>query len=86
MIEILLVIIAAYVFLNMDGLKPRIIIAIMIGGCWAGTFLWFCETNEFIFLTLSFTSIGVYNISRMLENYFLQGISASIKALVIKWR
>ena len=85
-IEILLIVIAAYVFLNLKGLKPRIMIAVMIGLCWAVTYLWFCETNEFIFLTLSFTSIGVYNISRMVENYFLKGITSSIKVIARKWR
>ena len=82
-IEILLVVIASYVFLNMEGLKPRIIVVIMIGLCFAGTYLWFCKTNEFIFLSLSFTSIGVYNISRMVENRFLKGL---IKPIVVKLR
>lgn len=83
LIETLLIVIAAYVFLNMEGIKARIIMVVMILLCGGGTYLWFCKTNEFIFLSLSFTSIGVYNFSRMIENQFLKGI---MKPILVKLR
>ena len=85
-IEVLLIIIAAYVFLNLTGFRTKVIVFVMIGICWLGSYLYFCYTNEFIVLCLAFTSIGAYSIANSAENFFRNGITKSSLKLLFKFR
>ena len=68
-IEILLVIIASYMFLLIPQ-KTKYLIPIMIGMCWAFSYLYFCYSNEFVFFSFAFTFIGVYNWLKNIQNFF----------------
>ena len=85
-IEILLIIIAAYVFLNLTGFKTKVIIFIMIGMCWLGSYIYFCYTNEFIVFCLAFTSLGIYNFLNNIENFFRNRLSRSSIKSFFKFR
>ena len=74
-VETLLVIIAAYVFLNLSAFKSKCIVLLMIGLCWIISFAYFCFTNEFVILIFAFTSIGIYNFINNIENFFRNGLS-----------
>ena len=80
-VELLLVIIAAYVFLNLSSFKAKCTIFFMIGICWIGTYMYFCYTNEFVVLSLAFTSIGIYNVVNNIENFFRnRSLKSSIRS------
>lgn len=68
-IEIILVIIASYMFLLIPQ-KTKYLIPIMMGMCWLFSYLYFCYSNEFIFFSFAFTSIGVYNWLKNIQNFF----------------
>lgn len=82
-IEFLLVIIAAYVFLNFKGVKVGYIILTMFGSCLILPFFYYCFTNEYIFLNMAFMSLGFYNVSKILENISWQGVSSLSKFISI---
>ena len=71
-IETLLVILTAYVFLNLGATKAKVVVTIMFGLCWIVSFAYFYFTNEFIILCFAFTSIGLYNLGRVIENVFMR--------------
>ena len=85
-IEFLLIIIVAYVFLNLIGVKTKIIVFIMIGMCWLGSYIYFCYTNEFIVFCLAFTSIGAYSIANNIETFFHNRLSRSSIKSFFKFR
>ena len=68
-IEIILVIMASYMFLLIPQ-KTKYLIPIMMGMCWAFSYLYFCYSNEFIFFSFAFTCIGVYNWLKNIQNFF----------------
>ena len=72
LVEILLVILTAYVFLNLSATKAKIVVTITFGLCWIVSFIYFYFTNEFIILCFAFTSIGLYNLGRVVENVFMK--------------
>lgn len=74
-IEFLLVLIAAYVFLNFSGSKIGYTILFMFGACWVLPFFYYCFTNEYIFLNMAFMSLGFYNASKVMENLSWKGVS-----------
>ena len=86
LLEILLVIIAAYLFLNLSAFKTECIILLMIGLCWLGLFTYFSFTNEFIILGFAFTSIGIYDFVNNVENIFKNGLSRNSLRLFFKFR
>lgn len=73
--ELLLILIAAYVFVYFSETKAQIIVLIMTGLCWIGTYAYFCITNEFLYLSFAFTSLGIYNFVSRLETFFSRGIT-----------
>ena len=79
MIELFLVIIAAYVFLNLTGSIVGYIILFMFGACWVVPFFYYCFTNEYIFLNMAFMSLGFYNVSKVIENVSWQSVSEIFK-------
>ena len=74
-IELFMVIIAAYVFLNFSGSIVGYIILFMFGFCWVAPFFYYCFTNEYIFLNMAFMSLGFYNVSKVIENVSWQSVS-----------
>ena len=60
-VEILLIIIAAYAFLCLSQFKAKCLIVSLTVLCWIFTYVYFCFTNEFLYLSFAFTVIGVYN-------------------------
>ena len=70
LIEITLIIVTAYAFiyLQYSGAK-RFAFALTII-CAVGVYAYFFFTNEFVYLTCSFTSIGIYNFVSRMEQFF----------------
>ena len=85
-IEFLLILMAAYIFLNFTGQKIGYTILFMFGSCWVVPFFYYCLTNEYIFLNMAFMSLGFYNVSRAIENVSWQGVSELSKFLSIQER
>ncbi len=73
--ELLLILIVAYVFVYFSETKAQIIVFIMTGLCWIGTYVYFCMTNEFLYLSFAFTSLGIYNFFSRLETFFSRGVT-----------
>lgn len=85
-IEFLLVIIAAYVFLNLKGPKVGYIILFMFVSCSIFQFFYYCFTNEYIYLNMAFMSLGVYNVSKVIENVSWKVVADLAKFISIKER
>ena len=74
-IEILLVIVTAYIILNFKGPAVGYSILFMFGSCNFLPFFYYCATNEFIYLNMAFMSLGFYNVSKVIEKVSWQGVS-----------
>ena len=85
-IEFVLVVMAAYVFLNFKGAKIGYMILVMFGSCWVLPFFYYCFTNEYIFLNMAFMSLGFYNVSKVIENVSWQGVSELSKFISMQER
>ncbi len=75
-IEIILIVITAYVFVYWQYKGAKRIVSVMTTACFLGTYFYFWYTNEFVYLTCSFASIGVYNFINRMEEFFKKGYSA----------
>lgn len=74
-IEIILIIVTAYIFVYRQYSGAKRITGIMATACVAGSYIYFWWTNEFVYLTCSFASIGVYNFVSRMEEFFKKGLS-----------
>lgn len=74
-IEIILIIVTAYIFVYRQYSGAKRISGIMAIICQGGVYIYFWFTNEFVYLTCSFASIGVYNFVSRMEEWFKRGLS-----------
>ena len=72
-IEIILIIITAYVFVYRKYAGAKRIVSVMTFLCLGGTYFYFLLTNEFVYLTCAFAGIGVYNFVNRMEEFFKKG-------------
>ena len=86
LLEFLLVLAAAYIFLNFSGSKVGYSILFMFGACWVLPFFYYCFTNEYIFLNMAFMSLGFYNVSRVVENISWQSVTELPKIISMQER
>ena len=75
LIELLLILIAAYSFLGLSETKAKIVVVVMYVLCWILTYVYFCFTNEFVYLVFAFMSVGVYNFVNNIQTFFVGGFS-----------
>ena len=75
LIELLLILIAAYSFLGLSETKAKIVVIVMYILCWILNYVYFCFTNEFVYLVFAFMSVGVYNIINNIQTFFVGGFS-----------
>ena len=75
LIEIILIIVTAYIFVYRQHSGAKRIVSIMTVVCAACVYIYFWLTNEFVYLTCSFGSLGVYNFISRMEEFFKQGYS-----------
>lgn len=70
LIEIILIVVTAYVFVyrQYSGAKRFVFVLTIL--CWFFSYIYFWLTNEFVYLTCSFASIGVYNFVNRMEQFF----------------
>ena len=85
-IELLLVVITAYLFMNFKGSVVRYSILFMFAACWIVPFFYYCFTNEYIFMNMAFMSLGFYNVSKVVENVSWQGVSGLSKFISMQAR
>lgn len=69
-IEIILIVITAYVFVYQKYSTAKKIVGFMTTACVVGTYFYFWFTNEFVYLTCSFAGIGIYNFVSRMEDFF----------------
>ncbi len=74
-IEIFLIFIAAYGFLWLSPFKAKCLIIVLTALCWIFTYVYFCFTNEFIYLSFAFTAVGVYNFVNNIQAFIVGGVS-----------
>lgn len=79
LIELLLILIAAYSFLGLSETKAKIIIVVLTPLCWILTYVYFCYTNEFVYLSFAFTVVGIYNFVNNIQAFILQVRGASFR-------
>lgn len=60
-IDLLLVVITAYAYVNLSLAKSKVFIFLLAGTAAFLSYQYFCMTNEFVYLSFSFLSIGAYN-------------------------
>ena len=75
LIEIFLILIAAYSFLILSEFKAKCVVFIMTPLCWILTYVYFCFTNEFIYLCFAFTALGIYNFVNNIQIFIVSGFS-----------
>lgn len=75
LIELLLILIAAYLFLGLSETKAKIFVIVLYVLCWILTYVYFCFTNEFVYLVFAFMSVGVYNFVNNIQTFFVGGLS-----------
>ena len=75
LIELLLILIAAYSFLGLSETKAKIVVIVMYILCWILNYVYFCFTNEFVYFVFAFMSVGVYNIINNIQTFFVGGFS-----------
>lgn len=83
LIEVILIIITAYIFVYRQYKGAKRIVGFMAIGCQIGCYIYFWWTNEFVYLTCSFAGIGVYNFVSRMEDFFKKGYS--IKSYIRKF-
>ncbi len=72
LIELFLILVAAYSFLGLSESKAKIIIVILTPLCWILTYVYFCYTNEFVYLSFAFTIVGIYNFVNNIQAFILR--------------
>ena len=72
LIELILILIAAYSFLGLSESKAKIVIVILTLLCWISTYIYFCYTNEFVYLNFAFTVVGIYNFVNNIQAFIMQ--------------
>ncbi len=75
LIEIILIVIASYAFLILSEFRAKCLIFALTPLCWLFTYIYFCATNEFIYLSFAFTAVGVYNFINNIQAFIVGGIS-----------
>ena len=80
--DLILVIITAYAFLNLGTSKGGYIVILLVGIFWAFSYTYFLMTNELLYISFAFTSIGLYTWLNNIEAFFERG--KSIKEII--WR
>ena len=75
LIELLLILIASYSFLCLSEFKAKCVVFILTPLCWILTYIYFCYTNEFVYLSFAFTAVGVYNFVNNIQTLIVGGIS-----------
>ena len=73
LIEVILIIVTAYIFIYRQHSGAKRIVSIMTVVCAACVYIYFWLTNEFVYLTCSFGSLGVYNFVSRMEEFFKKG-------------
>lgn len=73
--EIILVVMVAYLFLNFSEGKAQIAALIFVLVYGLGTYIYYCQTNEFIDVSPAFASIEVYDIIKLTEIFVINFIS-----------
>ena len=73
LIEILLIIITAYAFLGLSESKASCLVVILKILCWICSYIYFCYTNEFVYLTFCFLFLGIYNFVNNIEHAIIIG-------------
>lgn len=78
LIELLLILIAAYSFLGLSEFKAKVVIFVLTPLCWILNYVYFCFTNEFVYLSFAFTVVGIYNFVNNVQAFILRlrGISS----------
>ena len=74
-IEIILIIVTAYIFVYLQYSGAKRISGIVATACAVCVYIYFWLTNEFVYLTCAFGSIGVYNFVNRMEVFYKKGNS-----------
>ena len=72
-IELLLILITAYLFLCLSESKATCIVVILKILCWIFSYTYFCYTNEFVYLSFCFLFLGIYNFVNNINHAFIVG-------------
>ena len=83
LIEIILIVITAYIFVYFQYSGAKRFVFVMTIICTISSYIYFWLTNEFVYLTCSFASIGVYNFVSRMEQFFKR--RSSVKSYLKKW-
>lgn len=70
LIEIILIVVTAYVFVYLQFSGAKRFVFILTAICGFSSYIYFCFTNEFVYLTCSFASMGIYNFVSRMEKFF----------------
>ena len=73
LIEVLLIIITAYAFLGLREFQATCVVMILNLLCLVGTYIYFCYTNEFVYLSFCFMFLGIYNFVNDIQHAFIIG-------------
>lgn len=72
-IEIILIVVTAYVFVYWKYRGAKRFVFVLTIVCWSFSYVYFWFTNEFVYLTCSFASMGIYNFVSRMEDFFKKG-------------
>ena len=72
-LEIFLIIITAYLFLVLSEIKASIIVVCLKILCLVLNYIYFCYTNEFVYMSFCFLFLGVYNFINSIQRAFIIG-------------
>lgn len=73
LLELLLIVVTAYAFLGLSKSKASCVVIALKGLCWIFTYIYFCHTNEFVYLSFCFLFLGVYNFVNNIQQAFVIG-------------
>ena len=73
LIELLLILITAYAFLGLREFQATCVVMILNVLCLVCTYIYFCYTNEFVYLSFCFMFLGIYNFVNDIQHAFVWG-------------
>ena len=74
LIEIFLILVAAYSFLILSEFKAKCLTFALTPLCWILSYGWFCLSNEFVYLVFAFTFVGAYNLVSDVQFLIVNGL------------
>ena len=73
LLEMFLIILTAYLFLVLNEMKASFTVVCLKILCLALNYIYFCYTNEFVYMSFCFLFLGVYNFINSIQRAFIVG-------------